>query len=138
MEGSALSETKEETMHKLRARDVGGLATLDSLSTLTERRIFIVCILLCIHDVEKKVYGSTPGPTGTICRNSLGQAALRREQQDQFENNHHENRATGEKGETDHRRHKHGPWTRRNGGTPVGYSGQIALRRKQCGIQTSY
>jgi hypothetical protein len=34
-------------------------------------------------------------------------AALRREQQEQLESHHHENRAMGEKGEADHRRHKH-------------------------------
>jgi hypothetical protein len=40
----------------------------------------------------------------------------------------------GEKSETDHRRHEHSPRKRRNGGTPVGYSGQIALRMKQCSV----
>jgi hypothetical protein len=34
----------------------------------------------------------------------------------------------------DHRRHKHSPRKRRNGDTAIGYSGQAALRREQCGI----
>jgi hypothetical protein len=39
------------------------------------------------------------------------------------ESNHRENRPTGEKGETDHRRHnKQSPRKIRNGGTPTGYS----------------
>jgi hypothetical protein len=37
----------------------------------------------------------------------------------------------GEEGETDHRLHKQSPQKRRNGGTPVGYSGR---RREQCGV----
>jgi hypothetical protein len=35
----------------------------------------------------------------------------------------------GKQGETDHRRRKHSPRRRRNGGTRVGHSGRIALRR---------
>jgi hypothetical protein len=42
-----------------------------------------------------------------------------------------------EKGETNHRHHKHSPWKRRNGGMPVGYSERIALR-EQCSMQTLY
>jgi hypothetical protein len=65
VEESAPSVTNEETAHRVIARDVGALATLGSLPAPTERRIFIVCILLC-HDVEKKADGSTPGPTGSL------------------------------------------------------------------------
>jgi hypothetical protein len=36
--------------------------------------------------------------------------------------------------EAGHRRHKHRRRESTNGGTPVGYSGRIALRREQCGI----
>jgi hypothetical protein len=36
--------------------------------------------------------------------------------------NHHEKQAIGKEGEADHRRYKHSPWERRNGGMPVGYS----------------
>jgi hypothetical protein len=39
---------KDETVHRERAGDVGTLATLGGLPTPTERRIFIVCILLCV------------------------------------------------------------------------------------------
>jgi hypothetical protein len=122
VEGSAPSKTKEETTDRLRAGDVGALATLGSLPAPTERRIFIVCILLCV-DVEKKVDGSTSGQTGTICRNRLGRAALMREQEDQLESNRCENGATEEKSETNHRHRKHSPWKRRNGGMPAVYSG---------------
>jgi hypothetical protein len=48
VEGSAPSTMKEETTHRLRAGDVGAPATLGSLPAPTERRIFIVCILLCV------------------------------------------------------------------------------------------
>jgi hypothetical protein len=40
----------------------------------------------------------------------------------QLETNHHENRSTGVEDETDHRRHKHSPRKRRNGGTHGGNS----------------
>jgi hypothetical protein len=36
----------------------------------------------------------------------------------------------GKEGKADHRRHKHSPWKRRNAGMPVGYSGQMILRRR--------
>jgi hypothetical protein len=36
--------------------------------------------------------------------------------------------------ETKHRRRKQSPQERRNGGTPVGHSGRIALKREQCHI----
>jgi hypothetical protein len=45
------------------------------------------------HDVEKKVDGSTPGATGTLCENCLGQAALGREEQERLDSNHCEKRA---------------------------------------------
>jgi hypothetical protein len=38
----------------------------------------------------------------------------------------------GEEGETKYRCHKRSPQRRRNGGTPVGHLGQIALRSEQC------
>jgi hypothetical protein len=53
---------------------------------------------------------------------------------EQLESNHRENRATGKEGETKHRRHKHSPRDRSNGGTPVGYSGRIILRREHRGV----
>jgi hypothetical protein len=93
------------------ARDVGTLATLGSLPAQTETRIFIVCILLC--QVEKKVDGSTPGPTGTLHGNHSGGAALRGEQREQLESNHRENRAMGEESEANHRNNKHSPQMRR-------------------------
>jgi hypothetical protein len=48
MEGLACSKMKEETACRVRARDVGALATLGSWPTLTKRRLFIVCILWCV------------------------------------------------------------------------------------------
>jgi hypothetical protein len=48
VEGLAPSETKEETAHRVRTGDVGAPATLGSLPSPTERRIFIFCILGCV------------------------------------------------------------------------------------------
>jgi hypothetical protein len=62
--------------------------------------------------------------------NHSGWAALRREQ---LESNHLENQAIGEKGDIDHRHHKHSSW-KKTGSMPVGYSGQIALRSEQCSM----
>jgi hypothetical protein len=36
----------------------------------------------------------------------------------------------GKEGKTDHRLYKHSLRKRENGGTPVGFSGRIALRRE--------
>jgi hypothetical protein len=52
----------------------------------------------------------------------------------QFGSNLRENRATGKKGKADQRHHKHCPRKRRKGGTSVGYSVRILLRREQCGM----
>jgi hypothetical protein len=51
-----------------------------------------------------------------------------------LESNDLENRVRGKKGETDHRLNKYSPRKRRNGDTPVGYSGQIALMREQYSV----
>jgi hypothetical protein len=61
--------------------------------------------LYCLHpvvgnDAEKKADGSTPGPTGILRVNCLGQVASRREQQEQLDSKHSANCATG---------HKHSP-----------------------------
>jgi hypothetical protein len=68
-----------------------------------------------------------------LIRNHSGRAALRRMQREQLESNHRESRATRKESEADHRSHKHSP-RKRNGGTPVGYSGRTALRREQYGM----
>jgi hypothetical protein len=65
---------------------------------------------------SKKDGGGTPGLTGALSGNHLGQEALRREQCEQLESNHLKNRATGKEGDANH-----SPWKGRNGGTPVGY-----------------
>jgi hypothetical protein len=83
--------------------------------------MFTVCVLLC-HDVERRMNGDTPEPTGTLSGSRLRQAALRREQWVQLESNHRESQATGKKVEADQRRHKHSP-RERNGCTPVDYLG---------------
>jgi hypothetical protein len=62
-------------------------------------------------------------------------SGLKEEQREPLESKHHENRATREKGETNRRRHKHS-LRKRNGGTPVGCSGRIALSREQCSVYT--
>jgi hypothetical protein len=82
----------------------------------------------------KKDGGGTHGTPGTLSENCSGRAALRREQREQLESNHSENRATGMEGEADHKRHKHSPQKRRTGSTPVGYSRWIAIRQEQCGM----
>jgi hypothetical protein len=48
VEGSVPSETKEETAHIVRAGDAEAPATVGSLPAQTEKRIFIVCILMCV------------------------------------------------------------------------------------------
>jgi hypothetical protein len=86
------------------------------------------------HSEKNKGDGGTPGPARPLSGNSLGLAALRKEQREQLESNHRENRATGKEVEADHIRHKHSPRKRRNGGTPVGCSGRITLRRERYGM----
>jgi hypothetical protein len=82
MEGSAPSEMKEETARRVRVGDVGAPATLDSFVP---------------PQLEKQDDGDKPGSTGTLGGNRSGQAALRREQQEQLESSHCENRTTGRK-----------------------------------------
>jgi hypothetical protein len=84
MKELATAQAKEETAHGLRATDVGAPATLGSFA--------------CTIGEDD---GGTPGPACTFSGNRSGQAALRRKQQKQFGSNHHENQATGKKGETD-------------------------------------
>jgi hypothetical protein len=122
MEGSAPSKTKEETAHCVRPRDQGALVALGNFA----------------HTDQKKDDGSKPGPTGTLWGNCSGQAALKREQRERFETNLCENRGMGKDGETGHSRYKHSPWKIRNDGMPVGYLGQIDLRREQCSMYTRY
>jgi hypothetical protein len=78
--GPAHSKTKEDTTHRVKAS-----ATLGSLSALTERKTFIVCILLCVMMWKKKAEGSTPGPNGNLLGNRLGQEALTRDQRDRLQ-----------------------------------------------------
>jgi hypothetical protein len=104
VKGSAPSETKEET----------------SKAQPSER--------------NKDDDGGKPGPACTLSGSRSGRVTLRREQREQLESNRSENRATGKEGEADHKRHKHSPRKRRNGGMPVGHSERIALRREQCRI----
>lgn len=91
------------------------------------------------RDVKSTALGKdddcgTSGPAHTLLGSRSVPAALTRKKRKQLETNHRENRATGKEGEGDHRRHKHIPRKRRNGGTPVGYSEGIALRKQQYGM----
>jgi hypothetical protein len=61
-----------------------------------------------------------------------GRATLRREQRERLESKHRGKPNHGKEGEIDHRCCKHSPRRRRNGGTPVGHPGRIAVRREQC------
>jgi hypothetical protein len=76
----------------------------------------------------------SPGPALTLSGNRSGWAALGREQWEQLESYHHEKWAKGKLDEANHRCHKHSPRKRRNGCTPVGYSGWIALRKEHYGM----
>jgi hypothetical protein len=100
---------KKEATNSLRARDIGALTTLGTF-VYTDRKKEIYCMhpVTC-YDVEKKCDVSTAAVSGTICENGLGQAALRREQQERLESNHCE-----KLDETNH-----SPWDRRNGSIPV-------------------
>jgi hypothetical protein len=80
VEGSTLSEMKEETTHRAGAADVGAPATLGSLGaqatlgsfarTNREKDLYCLHPAVC-HDVERKADVSTTGPTGTLCGNCL-------------------------------------------------------------------
>jgi hypothetical protein len=54
MEGSALSEMKEETAHIIRARIVGALATVGSLAHPEQKDFYCLCPVMC-HDVERRM-----------------------------------------------------------------------------------
>jgi hypothetical protein len=54
----------------------------------------------------------------------LSRVVLRREQGEQLESGHRENRTTGKERDTVYRRHTYIPQGRRNGGAPVCYSGR--------------
>jgi hypothetical protein len=85
---------EETTNNRLRSIDTGALTTFGSFAC-TERK--------------KKDNGDAIEPTGTLSGSRSGRAALRREQQEQLESNHRENRVAEKKGEMTHRSHKHSP-----------------------------
>jgi hypothetical protein len=55
VKGLAHSETKEETAHRVPAGDEGAPATLGSLPTPIKRKTFIVCILLCVMMLKRRL-----------------------------------------------------------------------------------
>jgi hypothetical protein len=57
--------------------------------------------------------GGKPGLARTSLGNRSGGATLWREQREQLESNHCENRVTGKDGEADYKHHKHIPSKRR-------------------------
>jgi hypothetical protein len=120
VDGSAPYETKDETTSTLEARYVGASDTLGTSSRISWKRT-LGSRLTVVHLDWLAPY-----------RGAARDERLRREQ---LESNHRENWAKG-KDETDHRRHKHSPQKRRNGGTSVGYSRRRALRRKQRSMET--
>jgi hypothetical protein len=73
VEGSAPSETKEETAHRVRTVDVG---------TLTALR--------CLHQSEKENDGDKPGSISALRGSRSGRATLRREHRERLESNHRE------------------------------------------------
>jgi hypothetical protein len=88
VEGLALSETEKETAHRVRAGDVQAQATLSSLPAPNKKRIFIVCILLCVMTWKRRMivahldrlapYEGT-ARVGTSSRSSLTVIAMRSE-----------------------------------------------------------
>jgi hypothetical protein len=92
------------------------------------------CVIQDPEEPQVEDGGSTLGLAGTLSVNRSGQAAFRREEWEKLQGNHRENRATGKEDEADHRHYKQSPRKRRNGSTPVGYSGWITLSRKQCSM----
>jgi hypothetical protein len=118
VEGSAFSETKKETAHRVGAGTVRAPATLDGFP----------------HRSDKQDDGGKPGRTGTLSGSRSGHVALRREQSERLESKHREKPSHRKEGEIDLRCWKHSPRKRRNGFTPVGPSGWIATRREQCDV----
>jgi hypothetical protein len=74
----------KETTSSLRARDVGATTTVRTFTA-----------------PAGKDGDSTTGPARTLSGNRLGQAALRREQREQLESNHHASRRDGRRGRSE-------------------------------------
>jgi hypothetical protein len=108
VEGSAPSKTKKEMANGVGAGNVGALATL---------RIVLP------HCWKRKSLDDASGLTGTLSGSHSGQAPSRREQWERFVSSHT-------------KYHEQKPQKRRNGDTPICSSGQTALRRKQCYVDT--
>jgi hypothetical protein len=83
------NETRDCTQSKSRRRRSTGHSRQFARGN-HKKDLYCLHPLVC-HDVEKKADGSTLGLNGTQSWNCLGQAALRREQWEQLESNHHEN-----------------------------------------------
>jgi hypothetical protein len=75
-----------------------------------------------------RMVGDTSGSTGTLAVSHSEPAALRTKQWVHSDNEHSEKRKEQLAG----RRWKYSPPKGRKGDTPLGYSGQTALRREQC------
>jgi hypothetical protein len=71
----------------------------------------------------------------TLSESRSGRAALRREQREPLESKHRAKPIHGDEGETKHRC-RNRRTRKRNGGTPVGHSGRMTLRRKQCDMKS--
>jgi hypothetical protein len=116
VEGLVPSEMVEEPTRVFsirRARNVEAPATQDNFAP----------------PLKRKTLGgdNAPGSPGTLALSHLGCAALRREHWERLESGHHRrNQATRSKD----------LGGGRNGYTPIGYSGQTALRREQCDVST--
>jgi hypothetical protein len=88
VEEPVTAQAKEETSSSLRARDIGGSTTPGTFGCSDRKKKIMV-----VHLDQLSSY----------------QGTLRREQREQLESNHHENRTTGKEGMADHIRHKHSP-----------------------------
>jgi hypothetical protein len=81
VEGSATSEAEKETAHRVTAMAEGAVTILGTFPRTSWRKMMVIRL----------------GGTGALGGRCLGQAALRREQQEQLKSKQHENRATGGK-----------------------------------------
>jgi hypothetical protein len=101
-------QKQKKTAHRVRAGDIGALATLGSFACTGQKKNDAVNL-----DELASYEGTTWGERPSGGCSGSGQRVIS------------ENRATEKEGETDNRSHKHSPQKRRNGSMPVGYSNSL-------------
>jgi hypothetical protein len=118
VEGSPPPQNKFGTTNNVRAINVEALTTFRNIGRIKQGKMMVICL----------------DQLATLSGSRLGQAALSMEQRERLENKHSKNWATGRKVKqsTDI---VSTALRRRNGNTPVGHSGWIALRGEQGNVQ---